>query len=619
MNNVKLKRLYIQPIGRYCLLCAGIFIVLCFKTSTPPTAPIDHPSSVLVFDAGQQIAIASDKDNTLALNRLPLTEGSVWRQLALSGKPSGIVASRDGKTLFVTCGEHDGALLTINPASASVTYKIAAGHYPVSPVLSAAGDLLYFCRRFTNEIVSVDLAKNKIVQTIPVKSEPVALALVAGKPLLLAAHQRPYDSSVSAVVASSVSVVDLVKKAVVKEITLPNGSTNVFHIALSPDGKYAYIPHTLGRYLTPTTQLERGWMNTNALSIIDVAKQELLNTVLLDDLDLGATNPYDLCVTDNEIVVTHAGSHELSVINREQLHSKLERAAQGKASNATYSVQDVPDDLSFMADCRVRVSLKGNGPRSASYYGGQVYVAGYFSNSVEMLQLSNRRVTLVVQAETVMTKAERGEMLFHDGRVCFQQWQSCASCHPDARVDGLNWDLLNDGLGNPKNTKSLLLSHVTPPTTITGIRPNAEYSVRSGIRHIQFVERPDEDAVCMDEYLKALQPAKSPYLVNGDLSKAAKRGKKLFESAGCIACHKGAYFTDMKLHPVGATADYPKNQTFDTPTLIEVWRTPPFLYDGRAETLKDMMTKFNDGDRHGITHSLSEKQLTDLAEYVLSL
>ena len=48
----------------------------------------------------------------------------------------------------------------------------------------------------------------------------------------------------------------------------------------------------------------------------------------------------------------------------------------------------------------------------------------------------------------------KGEMLFNDAQLCFQGWQSCASCHPaDARADGLNWDLLNDGIGNPKNVK----------------------------------------------------------------------------------------------------------------------------------------------------------------------
>ena len=52
---------------------------------------------------------------------------------------------------------------------------------------------------------------------------------------------------------------------------------------ISPDGKYVYATHILARYQMPTTQLERGWMNTNALSIIDVEARKLLNTVLLDD------------------------------------------------------------------------------------------------------------------------------------------------------------------------------------------------------------------------------------------------------------------------------------------------------------------------------------------------
>jgi len=120
-------------------------------------------------------------------------------------------------------------------------------------------------------------------------------------------------------------------------------------------------------------------------------------------------------------------------------------------------------------------------------------------------------------------------LLFNDARICFQNWQSCASCHPDGRADGLNWDLLNDGTGNPKQTKSLLFSHKTPPSMITGIRSNAETAVRAGLRHILFSEQPEETAAAMDTYLRSLKPVPSPYLRNGKLSEAAKRGKKLLK------------------------------------------------------------------------------------------
>src|SRR5688572_32003732 len=58
----------------------------------------------------------------------------------------------------------------------------------------------------------------------------------------------------------------------------------------------------------------------------------------------------------------------------------------------------------------------------------------------------------------------------------------------------------------------------------------------------------------------------------------------LFRSADC---HKGPFFTDMKLHDIGtvSTYDHPTNR-FDTPTLIEVWRSGPYLHDGSAATVR---------------------------------
>jgi len=69
-------------------------------------------------------------------------------------------------------------------------------------------------------------------------------------------------------------------------------------------------------------------------------------------------------------------------------------------------------------------------------------------------------------------------------------------------VDGFNWDNLNDGIGNPKNAKSLLFAHATPPSMWLGVRSNACVAVRAGIRNSLFTVRPEEDALALDEYLK---------------------------------------------------------------------------------------------------------------------
>jgi cytochrome c peroxidase len=209
-------------------------------------------------------------------------------------------------------------------------------------------------------------------------------------------------------------------------------------------------------------------------------------------------------------------------------------------------------------------------------------------------------------------------MLFNDATVSYQQWQSCASCHPDGRTDALNWDLPNDGLGNPKKTRNMVLAHQTPPAMSLGVRATAEIAVRSGLKTTMFSEAPEEDAAAIDEYLKTLEPVPSPHLVDGDLNASAKRGLRLFgdRRLGCIICHPPPLFTDLRSHDVGTQNSEELESSFDTPTLIEVWRTAPYLHDGRHVTIKEMLLKEK---RHGNVSRLGPREIDDLAEFVLSL
>ena len=216
----------------------------------------------------------------------------------------------------------------------------------------------------------------------------------------------------------------------------------------------------------------------------------------------------------------------------------------------------------------------------------------------------------------------RGEVLFHDGVYCRQQWQSCVSCHPDGRADGINWDLLNDGTNNPKNTKSLLYSHETPPSMASGVRADAETAVRAGVHSILFAFLPsEEDYRAMDEYLKAMRPVPSPRLINGELSDSAKRGKLLFndDRTGCSICHpESNYFTDLEKHDVG-TQGRDFYRAYDTPTLVEVWRTAPYLHDGRYATIRELIVEGKHYAPDNRLEKLTEEELNDLIEYVLSL
>ena len=344
----------------------------------------------------------------------------------------------------------------------------------------------------------------------------------------------------------------------------------------------------------------------------------------------------------------HAGTHELSVIDfaatlarLAKLPAELDNSKPAESYSASRVRADVPNDLAFLVGIRQRIKLPQAdlGPRAAVVVGRKAYVANYFSDTLSLIDLASPQIkpdsiplspspaaadgARLASPLDCMPLTRKGEFYFHDAGICFQGWQSCASCHPgQARVDGLNWDLLNDGIGNPKNTKSLLLAHKTPPAMSMGVRETAETAVRAGIRHILFTEQPEAVAAAIDVYLKSLQPLPSPYLVHGRLSDSARRGEKLFKdrNVGCVTCHPPGLFTDLRTYDVGTRGrfDQPTDR-FDTPTLVEAWRTAPYLHDGSAATIREVLTARNPRDEHGKTSHLTPQQIESLAAYVLSL
>ena len=629
-----------QPLIRWVgLLFIPWLFALAASGSSPGPTPADppwlSPAAILATPDGRTLYVAcATGHKVLAYD--PATR-QVTRTLTTVAPPTGLALSPDGHRLYVTCASPASEVTVYDVPAGTVAFRIAAGHTAMSPVPTPDGKSLFVCNRFNNDVSLIDLRSHKEIRRIPVLREPVAAAITPDGRHLLVANLLHAGRADADVVAASVTVIDAATGAVIKQLALPSGSGALQDIRISPDGRHAVVSHILARFYLPTTQLERGWMNTNAETIIDLQDLSVLNTVLLDDVDSGASNPWGIAWSPDgrTQVVTHAGTHEISIIDFPALLAKLAKLPvtpqPGRDSDTTAASRvraDVPNDLAFLRDVRRRVKLPDadHGPRMVAFAGNQIITANYFSDSLTVIGLSNSypySTSLPLGPAPIPTPARKGEAYFNDATICFQTWQSCATCHPgDARVDALNWDLLNDGIGNPKNNKNLLLAHRTPPAMSLGIRDTAEVAVRAGIRHSLFTVQPEEVATSIDEYLKSLQPVPSPYLKNGKISPAAKRGKRIFDDprVACASCHPHGLFTDLSPHDVGTRGkfDAPTDR-FDTPTLIEVWRTAPYLHDGSAASMREVFSGHNPSDRHGQTSHLSKSELDDLVAYVLSL
>jgi YVTN family beta-propeller protein len=541
-------------------------------------------------------------------------------KISLKQNPNDILLSPDGSTLFVSCGETKGTVEIIKLPGKKIK-SVKVGHTPQGMALSAGGSLLYVANRFNNNVSVIDLSQNKVTATIPAVREPRAICLSGDGKTLAVANFLPNQASNSAIVAAQITLVDAQTNKVRSDITLNNGAQSVGGIAFSADGNYLYVVHLLSQYNALITQLDRGWVNTGALSIIDLKQNAVYATVLLDDVDRGAANPAGIYVDNQQLYISLSGTHELMTIDLEALHKKLADFFSGGFKDINIqTVNDLSTSFSFMAALKKRISLQGRSPRAVACISGNPVVSSRFGNFLE-IPSSKGEASVIISLgnESEPDAVRRGEFAFCDATICYQQWQSCVSCHPDGRADGFNWDQQNDGFGNPKNTKSLLFSHVTPPCMITGIRETAELAVRKGILHTLQTVQPESLAGDIDDYLKQLTSVESPYMDEYRTKDPGQKGKALFERAGCLDCHGGKYFTDLKKYNAGTGTDEYEDAQFDTPTLREIWRTSPYLYDGRATSIKEVLTIYNKGNKHGITQNLTEEDLNVLVLYINTL
>jgi len=577
-----------------------------------------------------------------------LSGGSVTRRVPVPAEPTGIVLTPDGTKLIVTCAAPKSTVAVLDAVSGELVAAIPVGHTAMSPVISPDGKRVYVCNRFSGDVSVIDLAAGRPVARVAAVREPIAAAVTPdGRALLVANHlpnTRTHDPA-NVDVTPVVTVIDT-RTYAATAIELPHGANGLRGLCISPDGKHALVTHLLSNFERIPFRVDLGWINVNVVSIINMRQRKVISTIGMDDFDLGAGNPHDVAYAADgkTICVSLAGTHQLCVISESELLGDF-------AARTMQPMMAVwPIYLSLGDSLWRRGDLPGKGPRGLAVAGSKVYVAQYFSDSVAVADLAGwpkKRLpdsisyygeprtysstaneqaddasvrTIALGHKPKLTLQRRGQLLFHDATICYQKWQSCASCHPDGRADGLNWDLMNDGAGNSKNTKSLLLSHRSPPSMAEGVRASAEGAVRSGLTHILFTHRPEEEAAAIDAYLKSIEPVPSPHLADGRLGVAAERGRKLFQSkrVGCNRCHPAPLYTDLRLHNIGTRNANESTDHFDTPTLVEVWRTAPYLHDGRYTTLGELFVE----GRHGLKHvgdDLSDREIEDLVKYVLSL
>lgn len=634
-KNTKLSRL-VKTAVILLVLCATVVVTLvaCKKTTettTPatgtatgtgvPTVPSSSATGVITskddaFYSPSSVSVGDDgavyvSDATKNIVTKFSSEGEAVATYSATGTVNRVLA--EGEKIYVLEGGLDGKL-TVLTTDLKKESQIDVGHTPCDIVIVSGK--AYISNRFDNAVGVVDLASGKQTSEIAVEREPRAMVLV-GNDLYVGCFltgQISVDDNIS----SKVEVIDTSSNKVKKQISLTNGSNSILGLASSPDGESVYVTHLISRYTYPTSQLDRGWVNTNAFSVINTADYSA-TSVLLDELEHGAANPWDVeCSVDGKtLYFSLAGTHEIMTVDVERLNKAVSNVKNGKDDNCD-SLTDISEYIPFLEGAKKRYTTGGNGLRDIEVSGEKLYVTQYFTGNVAVMNLSDMTVasTMTAGKQPEETSARLGEYLWYDGSSCYQQWESCSSCHPEGRSDGLNWDEGGDGWGTPKNTRSMMFALRTPPAMATGFVAAAEINVKESL-HFVYMNHDinDEQVEAVNEYLRSLLPVESPYLNrDGSYTEAAVAGKKLFEEVGCAECHPAPLYTDLKLYNspyIGGDGTW-EDREITTPSLVEVWRSAPFNFYGGTNDMNEVVKKF-------ANRTLTDDEAGKIAEFVLSI
>jgi len=186
---------------------------------------------------------------------------------------------------------------------------------------------------------------------------------------------------------------------------------------------------------------------------------------------------------------------------------------------------------------------------------------------------------------------------------------SCATCHFDGRNDGLSWNFARGLRQTPSLAGKVSLN---APVRWEGDSPTVAHDAKRTSQGLMGgVGMQDDDAQAIEAFIDTNPEINAPVLMT---DAAALRGRVIFErpDVACASCHNGPRFTDKQKYMMKGLG------TVQTRSLVGIAASGPYLHDGRAQTLLDVIKQSRDGSM-GNTGMLSNAEMDDLVAYLKSI
>ena len=619
-----------------------------------PSAPTGSSTIALQASLGQVWNVNPDNDTVTVITDLASATKS---ELPADDRPISVQVAPSGDVWVVN--RESATIAVYDPVglSRAATISLAAGSAPEGLAFHAGENVAFVMQEATGDLVKLDASTGAVLGSVYVGRDARHVSVTGdgsrvlvtrfitptlpnewtGAPVVEFGDQK-YGGEVVIVEPFSMTVQSTAvlehSERGVSEHTGPGVPNYLGPAVVSPDGTSAWVPSKQDNILAGALRGGPGLTFDQTVRAIT------------SKIDL-ATNREDFAFRvdhDNASVASYAAFGPYGAY----LFTALEGNREVSVSDAytatelmRFDVGRAPQGLTLSSDGRT-LFVHNFMDRTVG-----VYDVSAITGANE-LAVSEIATIGTVGAETLAADVLLGKQLFYDARdprLALDSYMSCASCHNDGGQDGRIWDFTGMGEGL-RNTITLRGRAATAHGFLhwsanfdelqdfedqirtfsmgTGLMSDADYFV--GTRSTPLGDAKSGlsgDLDALAAYVASLDRFdRSPYReADGSLTPEGEAGRQLFQSEGCASCHTPPRFTDSAnavLNDVGTIKPSSGGRLggnldgLDTPTLISLWNTGPYLHDGSAQDVTEAITAHS-----GI--SLSTAQLNSLGAYLEQL
>ena len=638
---MKIERVFLLSVV-FILLLGWVWmggVVQRASVDTSTVASSKHSSSAIAITSDGNILLVVNPDSN-SLTFVDTASQAVIMEMPVGVYPRSVAISPDN-LMGVVANQGSDSLSVVDIQMRVVTATLDVGDRPMGIAVSPDGRFIAVAESGDDQVRLLDAANFETITLIPVADRPYGLAFIPDGRLVVThllvgditvIRIQPYHSYLPLVTAGGFSGdkgSEYYPSTNLPASYLPVHSIPTWpNIAPAPSviinatGTRAYLPQTMANGLGYNTGFDTTVFPKVSVLNLETNTHQTAEHISLPETDRPVGLPWDagLAKNDTELWVVNSASNDVSVINiSTPTHPKRV---------ANIAVGDNPRGIVIAPD------------------GSRAYVNNTLAGTVSVIDANAYTVTKVITVTTIPLPPAllKGKQLYFSSArpdLAQARWISCNTCHIEGEGDGRIWQLQYLGEVPPgeepvirRNTTSLLGMIETYP-----LRWSAEWNESAdtefSVRFEQFGQglingdmhptlgAPNQgrsyDLDCLALYIDSLPVPSRIYR----LTDAEQRGKVVFESpqTQCADCHPAPIYTDLQVHDVG-TADGDGEwfgAFIDTPSLRFLYDSAPYLHDGSAQTLWNVLTTNNVDDQHGMTSHLTDQQLADLESFLLAL